>query len=235
VSRSDPLVHGRRHQPPVPLRLTFCGEPIPSSPIDSVAARLPAATGLNETLMVQLAPMASEDPHVVVLVNALLPVKVIPPLAIVAATLPVFFTVTVCALLVEPSAVAAKVRLAGETVSVAAPVPDKPTRCGELAALSAIESVAVRDPAAVGLKVMLMVQLAPTASEDPQVVVLVNEAAAVPVSMIPPLVSAIATAPVFLTVMVCAALAESTAVAAKLKLSVDTNTNGGGAPPWADC
>jgi hypothetical protein len=49
------------------------------------------------------------------------------------------------------------------------PVPVNATVCGVPAALSATFSVALRVPARVGIKVTLIVQLAPAANELPQV------------------------------------------------------------------
>ena len=59
-------------------------------------------------------------------------------------------------------------RLDGDTLRPAvAPVPDRERVCGEVALL-AIEMEAVRVPPAVGLNVTLMEQLAPAATELPQ-------------------------------------------------------------------
>ena len=52
-----------------------------------------------------------------------------------------------------------------------APVPERLTVWGLPLALSAILSVAVRTPLAEGVKVMLIVQLAPASTELPQVLV----------------------------------------------------------------
>lgn len=49
------------------------------------------------------------------------------------------------------------------------PLPERVTVCGLPVASSAIESVALRVPAAVGVKVTLIVQLALAARVDPQV------------------------------------------------------------------
>jgi hypothetical protein len=51
---------------PVPLSATVCGLPAALSSIFTDAVRLPAAEGLKVTLAVQLAPGASELPHVLV-------------------------------------------------------------------------------------------------------------------------------------------------------------------------
>ena len=51
------------------------------------------------------------------------------------------------------------------------PVPIRLTSCGLPGALSVIDSVPVRVPICVGLKVTLIVQLAPAAKLEPQVCV----------------------------------------------------------------
>jgi len=51
---------------PVPLRLTDCGLPAALSPTLSVAVRVPAALGVNETLIVQFVPAGTERPQVFV-------------------------------------------------------------------------------------------------------------------------------------------------------------------------
>ena len=80
------------------------------------------------------------------------------------------------------------------------PVPLRLTVCGLLLALSVSLSVPVRFPVAVGVKVTLIVQLAPAATEPPQV--LVSEKS--------PLVVIVrgvrAPAPVLVSVSVCAGL-----------------------------
>jgi hypothetical protein len=51
---------------PVPERLTFCGLPVALSVRVTAALRVPLAAGVNLTLIVQLAPPATELPHVLV-------------------------------------------------------------------------------------------------------------------------------------------------------------------------
>jgi hypothetical protein len=55
-----------REAVPVPERLTVCGLPLALSVMLSEAARLPLAEGVNLTLIVQLAPPATELPQVLV-------------------------------------------------------------------------------------------------------------------------------------------------------------------------
>jgi hypothetical protein len=85
---------------------------------------------------------------------------------IVSAAVPVFFTVTVWDGLVVLTDWLAKVSDVGLAVTAGVtPVPVSATDCGLLAALSEIEIVALRAPVAAGLKLAVMVQLAPAASE----------------------------------------------------------------------
>ena len=93
------------------------------SAIDNEAVSDSADAGLNSTEMVQLAAAASDVPHVVADFrneDAFVPVKVTVPS--VTATVPVFFTVTTCAALVEPTTVEENVSDVGETDTVRAAV-----------------------------------------------------------------------------------------------------------------
>jgi hypothetical protein len=51
---------------PVPVRLTVCGLPAALSEMLTVAVRVPAAVGVNVTLIMQLLFVATELPHVLV-------------------------------------------------------------------------------------------------------------------------------------------------------------------------
>lgn len=93
--------------------------------------------------------------------------------------------VTFCVALVVPVFCVAKVRAVGLTVIVvgtSCPIPLKLTDCGEPLALSAMVREAVRVPAADGLKVTLIEQVALTASDGPQVLASIKSAAFVPAS-----------------------------------------------------
>ncbi len=61
---------------PVPERLTVCGLPLALSVMLTEAVRVPVAEGVKVTLIVQLAPAATELPHVLVCAKspALVPV-----------------------------------------------------------------------------------------------------------------------------------------------------------------
>ena len=127
---------------------------------------VPAASGVKVTLIVQLAGEApSVFPQVFVCAKS--------PLAeieIGVDAVPVFFTVTTLATLVVPIACDVNVSVVGVAVTTtvpAFPVPVRLTVCGEFVALSVIEIDPVSVPAASGVKVTLIVQLA---GEGPNVV-----------------------------------------------------------------
>src|ERR1700730_5922879 len=118
--------------------------------------------------MLQLAPAANELPQVWVWEKslALLPVMVIP--VIIKVVAPTLVRVTVLAGLVVPIVTEPDFRLVGKRFA-AVLIPPSDTCCGLPAALSVTLSAAARVPLAVGLKVTLTLQLAPAASELPQV------------------------------------------------------------------
>ena len=78
---------------PVPERVTAWGLPLTLSVMDSEAARLPLAAGLNVTLTEQLALAASELPQVLVWVKSLALAPVSAILVMLIAELPVLFRV----------------------------------------------------------------------------------------------------------------------------------------------
>ena len=88
---------------------------------------------------------------------------------------PVLVSVTVC-VAVEPISVAGKVRLDGDrdTAAGVRPVPLSVTDCGLPLTLSVMETAPVALPLLCGVKVTLMVQLAPPASEAGQLLVCAN-------------------------------------------------------------
>ena len=80
-----------------------------------------------------------------------------------------------------PTTWLAKVRLVGEMLTAGAvPVPVRLTLWGLPVALSARVTAALRVPLAVGVKVTLIVQLAPAATELPQLLVCAKSLALVP-------------------------------------------------------
>jgi hypothetical protein len=116
-------------------------------------------------------------------------------------------------------------------IEKSAPVPESAAVCGLPAALSVTLRVPVREPAAVGLKPTLMLQLAPAATLVPQLFV----AAKSPLAAMPEIVKA--EPPVFARVIVCDVLVVPTVWLAKLKLvgvSLATGASGGGLEPVPD-
>ena len=153
---------------PIPDNATFCGLPAALSVTLSAAVRVPSTAGVNLALMLQVAPAASELPQVWVCAKspALVPIIAMP--VMVKVVVPTFFRLTVFGRLVVPSPIEPKLKLIGESFA-AVPIPLSVTFCGLPDALSLMLSAAVRVPDTVGLNLMLILQLAPTASELPQV------------------------------------------------------------------
>src|SRR5207245_6589845 len=190
----EPGERGRAAQPhlPVPLSETLCGLPAALSVMFTVAARTPVAAGVKLTLIVQLAPGATEPaplgqvlPAAKAKSAACAPVMVM--LVRFSGAPPLLVRVTVCAALVVPTRCLPKVLLVSESVAGGgvAPVPVSDTDCGLPAASSVMVTVAVRALAAVGVKVRLRTQLAPAASVAPLMQV-VPEASAKSPALAPP-------------------------------------------------
>ena len=207
---------------PVPVSATVCGVPVALSATDRLAFNVPVAAGLNSTETVQLAPAARVEPQVVAdFRKELALVPVIVSEVRVTEPVPVFFTVTVCAAVVDSSVVEAKVRLVGESetvkVGAAVPVPVRVMVCGVPVALSAIDRLALSVPVAAGLNSTETVQLAPAARVELQVVADLRKE----LTLVPAIVSEVRVTepvPVFLIVTVCAAVVEPSVVEAKVRL-----------------
>jgi len=190
---------------PVPDSDTVCGLPGALSVTETAALLDPVADGRNVTLIVQLAPAAKLDPHVVVREKspALVPVTVM--LLIVMLEFPVFVRVVLRAVLVMFTAWTPNAREAGDRLAVGlVPVPLNETVCGLPLALSATESLAVRDEPTVGVNVTLIEQFVPGAKLEPQLFVAAKSAGLVPEMVM--LLIARAAAPLFERVTFCAAL-----------------------------
>jgi len=97
-----------------------------------------------------------------------------------SVALPVLVKVTLCDALDVPTAWLPNERLVADNDTV--PVPVSAIDCGEPVALSVIVTAAVTAPAAVGAKCPWMVQFAPTAMIDPQLLANTNEEAFAPVT-----------------------------------------------------
>jgi hypothetical protein len=104
--------------------------------------------------MLQLEPAPKEVGQL--LVGEKSPLIVTPVMPI--AAIPMSVKVTVCAVLLAPTACPANVTLPGETCAAGIPVPARLTVCGVPLALSAKFSEALRFPVADGVNVTLTVQ-----------------------------------------------------------------------------
>lgn len=151
----------------------------------TAAVRLKIPVGVNVTLIVHVPPLApTELPQVFVCAKspAFVPVKVM--LLIVRLAFPVLVNVTDWEVLVELTFWLPKFKLEVERLTTPeSPVPDKETDCGLPGPLSAILIAAERLPMAVGVKVTLIVQLAPAPTELPQVLVWEKSPLLVPVTL----------------------------------------------------
>ena len=146
-------------------------------------------------------------------------------LVTLSAPLPLLVSVAVCATLVVPTACVPKVRLVVDKVTApadAVPVPVRLTACGLLLALSVTVTFAVRTPVVVGLKLTVMVQLAPAAKLVPQDWLPVKSPALAPVRAMLVILSAVL--PGLVRVAVCEALVVPTTWLPKLRLAGDKVT-----------
>lgn len=179
-----------------------------------VPLRLPAALGVNETEIVQLADAARllPDVHVFEPIAKSAPVRVVAPRT--SAALPVLVSVTLCAVAVLPIVVEPNVSWVGERVApgapAAAPVPVSDTEVLDGVALWAIVNVAFRAPVALGVKVTETLQLADAARLLPEVQLLLPIAKSAPAIDVAPSTSA--AVPVLVSVTVCAAAVLPTVV-----------------------
>src|SRR5437016_3476869 len=82
-----------------------------------------------------------------------------------------------------------KVRVVGARLGSAVPVPDRLAVCGLLVALSVTAKAPLRAPVAEGVKVTLIVQDAPAATELPQLFVSAKSALLAPVMAMPDIAS----------------------------------------------
>jgi hypothetical protein len=211
---------------PVPESAAVCGEPLALSATLTVAESAPVAAGLKVTVMLQLDPAATLVPQVLVWENdvGFVPAMLMPcPVPFrLSAPVPVFLSEMAWVAAEEPTVVLAKVRVAGVRLTAGAvPVPVRDAVCGEPLALSATLTVAFSDPAAAGLKVTVMLQLAPAATLVPQVLVCENDVGFVPVMLMPCPVpfNVRAAFPVFLSAMAWVAAEDPTAVLANVRVA----------------
>lgn len=109
----------------------------------------------------------------------------------VSGAVPGFESVIGNAVAAVPTSVFGNARGFGVSVACGAvPVPAITADCGEPVALSATETTALRLPVAAGVNVTVIVHVAPTARELPQLLLWVKLLAFVPVTEMPEIVSA---------------------------------------------
>src|SRR5437588_127054 len=154
---------------PVPLKLTLGCAPVVLLFKISEPVRLPTAAGVKTMLIVQLAPPASDVPQLLVWMKS----PVVASDDMESEVFPLLASVTVCPALELPTACEENVIAVRESVATASkPVPLKlkDIRAGVLLLVDSISDPKLF-PMAVGLKTTLMVQLAPAASDAPQLLV----------------------------------------------------------------
>ena len=133
-----------------------CGEPVALSATEMAALSAPVAPGVKVTVIVQVAPTASDAPQLFACPKLLALAPVTEILVIVSAAVPGFDSVIGSAVAAVPTTVPGNASGLGLStacgVSAALPVPVKVTVCGEPVALSATESVAENAVVEAGVK-----------------------------------------------------------------------------------
>ncbi|MGC1424441.1 MAG: hypothetical protein WA815_18950 [Terracidiphilus sp.] len=164
----------------VPDRATCNGAPFAETL--RVAARAPDEPGLKTTPIAQFPTPARLAPHEL-LATAKSPASgpENPTASSAAEDALLLLSVMVCPTLVLPVLVSGNESAVGLTVTPPAtgrlPVPESVTCCGLPLAESETVSVAVRDPAAAGLKIMPMLQVLDPGRLDPQVLPAIEKSA----------------------------------------------------------
>src|SRR5271166_1170686 len=139
-------------------------------------------------------------------------------------------SVTVLGALVVPTVWPENVRLVGDNVTGTAPVPDKAAICGLPAPVVAMATDPLTDPVSDGVKVTERVQVADFASAPPQGVLPLPTA--VKFALAPMLLMVIVPVPLFVTVIVLAALVAPIPVDEKVN-EVGLSFKGTAGPPVA--
>ena len=166
----------------VPVSATVCVAPaaLPALSVTvRVALRLPAAPGVKVTKIVQFEPAATLPAQVLVWAKSPAFVPLMVMLEIVSAPVPALLSFTVCAPLVVLTFWLANERAVGDSAAdgTPVPVPLSNTVCVDPATfpeLSVIVNVLLCAPAALGVNVTEIVQVALAASEVPQLLVATN-------------------------------------------------------------
>ena len=155
---------------PVPVSVTFCGEPVALSATLMAADSAPDALGENVTVIVQLLPAATPWAQVLVCENEVAPVPVrVIPVTVIGAP-PVLLRVMFLVAAEVPTVVPLKVRDVGDRAATGTvPEPLSVTFWGEPVALSAMAKAAERAPEALGVKVTVMAHIPLAATLVPPV------------------------------------------------------------------
>src|SRR5437879_2380723 len=225
---------------PVPARDTDCGLPTASSVMFTAAARAPGAAGVKLTPIVQLVPGATEPAPVGQVLPAakaksaacapviVMPVRLsgAPPLR--AEERRVGGVVVPTRWVPDVLLVAESVALGGVTL-----VPVSDTDCGLSAASSVMFTVAARAPGAAGVKLTLIMHLAPGATELAPVgqvlpAAKAKSAACAPVMVMPVRFSG--APPLLVSVTFCAALVVPTRCSPNALLVAESVAVGGVTP-----
>ena len=148
-----------------------------------VVERAPVTVGVNVTLIVQLPPAATLVPQPLACAKSPGVPPVSPMLTLSKGAVPVLESVTVCATLAVLNCWFPNTIVGGDTPAIGVtPVPLKVTvTVGFKGSLLLMVKPADAAPAAVGVKVTLIMQLAPTASGELQGLVSPNMAGFAPV------------------------------------------------------
>lgn len=152
-------------------------------------------------------------------------------LPVVMEVLPAFERVRICAALVVPTFWLPNATELGDRVTAVVPGPERPTDWGLPPALSVRVTQAVREPVPVGVKVTLIEQFEPAASEVPQVLVSAKSALLAPEMAIELMESE--ALPVFESVTVCALLVVLTTWLGKVSEVGNRLATGSDPPPPA--
>jgi hypothetical protein len=173
---------------PAPVSVTVCGLFAALSEIVRVPTLVPEAVGSKKTPIVQLVFGGT------LFVQSLSKPKstgLVIVLVIVSETVPVLLTVTVCGNPEVPTYWLGKVTVVGDRPTVTPMPPVKGTIWGLPMPLSVMLMSAIRVPAAVGVKVTLIVQLPPGGTDVSHVLISAKSPLLVPVIWIEVIVSAI--------------------------------------------
>ena len=182
----------------------------------SVPERVPTAVGVNVTPIVHVRPAPTPAVHVF---DATAKSPFLVGAETVRVVLRWFVNVTVFAAVVSPTVVLAKVKVAGEIVTDAEPVPVRLTVWGLFSALSVNVSVPESAPVAAGENVIPTVHVAPAAMLVPQVLLVTAKS-----PLARTLVKLRATFSWLVNVTVLTALALPTTIVPKLNVLVDNVT-----------